>query len=1131
MKRSNKNSIFAGKHLTKVPWSVRLAIVILFVGIQQIDAVSSYSQETRLSLDVEAKSLTDVFTLIEKDSEFLFNYLDADVAGIKVDVNVKNGNIRDVLGQALRNTNLIYSIDDRHVTIMKAKETTSSNLTLGAQQDPDNKTTISGVVTDKEGEPLIGVAVMEKGTSNGVITDINGNYSISLKSTAVLLFQYLGYETQEVPVNGRTLINILLEEDNKVLDEVVVVGYRAQTKASLTGSVTTVNMVNKETETITNASQAMYSAAGVWVNQGSAQPGLDKTTIRIRGVNTLNNANPLILLDGIEYAIDEIDPNDIESISVLKDASASIYGSKATNGVILITSKTGKKGKAKIEYKGHFGIQQATYLPDVVSDPIMYMKMRNIAEVNSGKDPGAVTYTWDMIREYEQGMGVDPSIYPSSDWYDITLTNGFIQQHNIRVSGGTDAVTYTMGVGYMNQEGVLIANDNANRYSFDMKLTAAVTPRLKVTGAVTGNKRKFIEPGYGASTVFNTISRGLPIFSDYHENNYYGSTWLFTPGRNNIENPRMEVEQGRILRDYQEMLSRLAVDYKLPLDINYNVTAGYRKIDHFSKNFVPQMYTIHPKTGDVKPFNTSAPRVKDWDAYHYQLTMSHRLTWERLLDKKHLVHIMFGQDYQINRNRNFQAYNWGFYTNDLQELDALKDQTNAEATGTSNRDRLNSFYNRLAYTFKDKYLFESTFRYDGSSRFKKSNQWTFYPSVLLGWRIDQEDFFNVRHIDGLKLRGSIGKMGNQAVPMYSYKSTVNISTDYNYSFGGEAAGGAAVSQIIDDEIRWESTTAYNIGIDLIAFNNKLSVTGEYFYKRTKDILRTISIPSHIGGLSGPSTNIGVVDNKGYELIVSYQDKIGDFRYGVNGNISYVKNEIVDLQGEMRISGNTVLKEGYPINSYYLYQANGYFQSKDEIRDAQAVYGTKNKLRPGYLKYVNQNDDYLINQDDKIAVGNPIPKYTYAFGVNLGYKDFTLEAQFQGVQGVDVYPTGNIVFPFQNGAGATMDWATDSWTPDNRNSKYPLLTTYTDAGENFIPSTHWLRDASYLRLKNIQLSYNFPKIITDKMNLSRMMIYISGQNLLTISDFKLWDPEISSTINHLSEYPSLKTISCGINISF
>lgn len=1117
------------KHILRI---MKIFVFFFFVCIFSLYASNSYSQSQKISLSLKSQTIRQACKQIENTSEFIFVFADNldDEANKRISVDVEHQSIDAVLSEMLSNTSLSYTILDKQVVIYR-KDNHSKNRATSTELQ-QSKISIKGVVADPSGESLVGVSVTESGTINGTITDLDGKYVLNVSHGATLKFTYVGFDSQEHKVgNSSSSLNIVLRETQSELDEVVVVGYRTQTKASLTGAVGTINMASKETETITNATQALYSTAGLWVSQNGAQPGMDKATIRIRGVNTLNNKNPLVLLDGIEYAIDEIDPNDIESISVLKDASASIYGSKGTNGVVLITSKKGRKGKSVVEYKGHFGVQQATYLPDVVSDPIMYMKMRNIAEVNSGKNPSAVTYTWDMIREYENGMGVDPSIYPSSDWFDICLDNGFIQQHNLRISGGADMLTYTLGAGYMDQSGVFITNDNAKRYSFDMKISADISPQLKVTGSVTGNRRKFVEPGYGAATVFATISRGLPIFSDYHENGNYGSTWLYTPGRNNVENPRMEVEQGRITRDYQELLARIAADYKLPFGINYHITFGYRKADHFSKNFVPQMYTIHPKTGDIKMFNASAPRVKDWDAYDYQTTLSHRLLWEQKLNKKHLLHVMVGQDYQVNRNRNFQAYNFGFYTNDLQELNALKDQTNAQATGSSNRDRLNSFYSRLAYTFDDKYMLEATFRYDGSSRFKKDNQWEFYPSILAGWRIDQEKFFQSDFVNGLKLRGSVGKMGNQAVDMYSYKSVVNISDSYNYSFGGNVAGGAAVGQIIDDNIRWESTTAYNAGVDFVAFNNKLVINADIFYKHTEDILRTISIPAHIGGLSGPNTNVGVVDNKGYELVVSYNDKIKDFRYGVNGSISYVKNEIKDLNGEARISGNTILKEGYPIDSYYLYESGGYFQSYDDIRGTQAVYGTKSKLKPGYIKYVNQNDDYVINQDDKIVTGNSIPKYTYSFGANLGYKDFSLEAQFQGVYGIDVYPTGNIVFPFVNGAGVTMDWATDSWTPENTDAKYPLLTSYTDAGENFIPSTHWLRDASYLRMKNIQLSYTCPQSITKKLKMNRIMVYVSGQNLLTISDFKLWDPEVSNTVASLNEYPTLKTVSCGVNISF
>lgn len=1108
-----------------------MTLISFFLSTSPMSAnhSSAFQYEQIASKKYENVTVREMIRTIENELEcvFFFNSEAFDLDR-RISINTKELGLNEILTEMLKGTNNTFTIEDRQVYI---KQKTASE--VSSQLPSSSKIEIKGIVKDETGEPLIGVSVAELKGQNATMTSITGEFRLLVNPNATIKFSYLGFTSTEHKVGSESAkLEIILKEELSALDEVVVVGYRKQAKASLTGSVSTIDMSKKEAETITNAGQALYASAGLWVNQGGGQPGRDNVKIRIRGVNTLSDASPLVLMDGIEYNINEIDPNDIETISVLKDASASIYGSKATNGVILITTKSGKKGKAVVEYRGHFGIQQATYLPDVVTDPIMYMKMRNIAEVNSGsKDPSAVSYSRDIIREYEQGMLVDPSIYPSSDWYDIALQNGFIQQHNARVSGGNESTTYSLGVGYMDQDGVLYMNDNAKRYSMDLKITAKITSKLSVNASVTGNRRKFIEPGYSTKTVFTTISRGLPIFSDYHKNGYYGSSWVHTPGRNNVENPRMQVEQGRVTRDYQELLSRVGFEYKLPFDINYDMVIGYRKIDHYSKNFVPEMYTIHPKTGDVKIFNTNAPRVKDWDAYQYQYTMSHRLQWDRTFNKKHVTHVMIGQDYQINRDRNFQAYNFGFFTNDLSELNALKSQTNAEATGTSSRDRLNSVYSRLAYTYDNRYMLEGTFRYDGSSRFKQENQWTFYPSVLAGWRIDQEDFFDADFINGLKLRASVGKMGNQAVKMYAYKNTVNISDDYNYSFGGVLAGGAAVSQLIDENVRWETTTAYNVGVDVVAFNNKLVFEADVFYKRTKDILRTIAIPSHIGGLSGPSTNVGVVDNKGYELTASYQDKFLDITYGVTGNISYVKNEIKDLGGEVRISGNKILKEGHAIDSYYLYQADGYYQSKEEIRNTQAVYGSKAKLKPGYIKYVNQNGDYVINQDDKVVSGSSIPKYTYSFSGNLGYKGFVLDAQFQGVAGVSVYPTGNIVFPFNNGAGVTKDWATDSWTPNNRDARNPLLTTTTDAPENFIPSTHWLRSGSYLRMKNIQLSYTLPKLITDKLHTDKIMVYVSGQNLVTWSSLKIWDPEISGDISGLSEYPTLKTISCGINVRF
>lgn len=1106
---------------------MKLCILFLVLGLNLSWAGQTYSQNTQLSLDVKNKSLKEVFRTIEQQSEFIFFYNnDAVDFTRKVNISAKGKSLNEVLDILLAGSTTEYRISDRQVVLYK-KDNTRTPDNLQKLNKPEE---IQVKVVDKDKQPLTGVSVSVKGTTKGGITDAEGAFRITAQEGASLVFSYMGYITQEVKLSGQKELLIRLQEDTKTIDEIVVVGYGIQKKETLTGSISVINMKEKENQTITHATQALYSTPGLWINQAGAKPGKDAATIRIRGVNTLSSNNPLVLLDGIEYSFDEIDPNDIESISVLKDASAAIYGSKSSNGVILITSKKARKGKPKIEYRGNFGVQQATYLPDVVDDPILYMNMRNQAEMNSGIEPGAVSYSAAHIKEYEEGMLIDPGIYPSSNWFDICMQNGFIQQHNLRATGGSDAVSYTIGVGYTNQTGVLIANDDAQRYSFDMKLSAELSPKLKVTGSLLGNVRKFNEVGYGVNTVMQVIMRGLPIMSDYHENNLYGSTWLYTPGRNNIENPRMEVEQGFTKRDYQEFLSSININYRLPLDFTYDGTFGYRKIDHWSKDFIPQMWTIHPKTGDVRAFNSSVPRVKDWDAYNARYTISQRLIWNKNLLEKHNVSLMLGQEYQVYDNRNFQAYKQGFIDNSLYDLNASADDTFSKSSGGSSKEYLASFYGRMLYSFQDKYLLDATFRYDGSSRFLPANAWSFFPSLSLGWRIDQENFFHSDFIDILKLRASVGKLGNQAVSPNSYLATVEVDKSYNYSFGSNEVSGAAVSSLTYKQLRWESTMAYNLGVDVNAFGNKLVFTGELFYKRTNDILRKVGIPAQVGGLAGPTMNVGVVDNKGYEIAANYRGSIQRVSYGVQASMSYVRNEVIDIRGEEMISGRYITKEGYPINSYYLYDAIGYYQSQEEI-NSSVVYGTRSKLRPGYIKYANHEEDGEINEKDKIVTGSTIPDYNFSFGFNLGYRGFTLDTQLQGVAGVNVYPTANLAFPFNNGAGVTKEWINDSWTESNPNAKYPLLTTATNAPENFINSTHWLRDASYLRVKNIQLSYTCPDAFVQKLKIERAMLYISGQNLWTLSDFKTADPEMTITKGDLYEYPSLKTVSIGLNLTF
>ncbi len=1082
------------------------------------------AQSPTLRLEVSGKSMKQCLDEISSSTGVVFSY---DLRIVDIPVNTRgviSGTLPEVLDALFNRTGIKWEeLSSNRIALTNHSVSESSQASV---------LVLRGVVRDKEGAPLPGVAVMES-SSNATVTDIDGCYSITITPGATLTFNCIGYVSLTLKPGSRQVMDVVMEEEAIDLDELVVVGYRTVKKISLTGAVSTVSPKAKEAQPITNTTQMLYNTPGLWVNQSGAQPGQDKASITIRGVNSLNSTGgaPLVLLDGIEYDITEIDPSTIESITVLKDVAAAIYGMKAANGVILVTSKKGAKGRPKIEYKGKFGIQSATYLPDVVTDPILYMRLRNLAEMNSGVSASAVSYTSAQIYEYMNGMEVDPTIYPSSDWFDICLENGYVQSHSIRLSGGTDKASYAMGFAFTDQKGVFIANDKAQRYSLDLKMDVNVTPWMKVSGSFQGNIRAFTEPGYGASTVFNTIMRGLPIFSDYHKGENYGSTWLFTPGRNNIENPRMEVEQGSIYRNYQELLSTLGTEINLARHLKYYGTFGFRRIDHFSKNFIPQMYTINPKTGDVKKFNGSAPRVQDWDSVTSQYTLSHRLVWENDYGRNN-IHIMAGQDWQHNTGHNFQAYNAGFNDNTLKELSALMDYTNAKTTGSSSQKRLISVYGRAAYTYDDRYILEGTLRYDGSSNLSKGNRWHLFPSVMGAWNISRESFFKADWVDLLRLRASYGIMGSESVSAYSYQMTYQAMSQ-NYTFGGETYPAYAVAELTDSDLGWEKTEAVNVGADFTAFGGRLGLEVDFFNKRTYDIIMTRTIPSHVGGLSGPKSNVGTVRNRGLEMSGSWRDQRGKFNYGVNASASFVRNKVLSLDGGRILSnGNTLITtEGYPIRSYYVYQSDGYFQTQDEKESAQAVYGDRSKIVPGYVKYVNMNGDELIDEEDKIITRNSIPELTYGFGFQLGWNGLSLEAQFQGVGDVYVYLKDNLAVPFNNGAGVTMDWATNSWTPENRNSKLPILTTYTDAPENFIPSTQWLYNCAYLRLKNVQLSYRFPHKVVSRLRLEDLTLYISGQNLLTFSAFDMWDPEITSTRTNLYEYPNLKSYSIGLNITF
>jgi TonB-linked SusC/RagA family outer membrane protein len=988
---------------------------------------------------------------------------------------------------------------------------------------------VSGkVVAAKDQVPLFGVTVHVSGTNKSVTTDNDGVFSINAKNGATLSFSMVGYLSKDVEVSSRNVGTVAMEEDIKSLNSVVVVGYGTQKKVNLTGSITTVDMSDKEGQPLTNASNALHGAPGLFVNLGNSQPGVDRATIRIRGMGTLNNNDPLVLVDGIEYSMDELNPSDIESITVLKDASAAIYGSRAANGVILVTTKTGK-GAPKLNYSYYTGVQNPTTMPDAIWDPIVYMNLKNQALDNIGK---VHDYSEEEIAEYEAGMKTDPFVYPASDWFDIALDNGIIQKHDVSVSGSTDKYQYRLSLGYLDRTGIIIGpNDKEKKYSMGFNGSMNISKRFKVGLTLDGYYRHYNEPYY--NSFWQYLTRTLPILTDTLKDGRYGNSWLRTPGRNNWENPRMIAETGFSRKVVSRFLGTVFADYKLPFDITYHAKFGADKYDGLLENFTPQVKHYNPKTEKPTNWNSpsTAPRSRAIDYNELNLHFYQTLDWDKAFGD-HNLNLMVGSSYDNYDDRSFSSGSYGYLDGTLTAISAGALPYEGYISGSMSQDVLISYFGRLNYDYKGKYLLEGTLRYDGSSRFAEGKRWGIFPAISAGWRIDKESFLHLPDaVNLLKLRASYGQLGNQAVALYSYQNSINLGQDY--SFGGALSSGAAATAYSDPNTSWETTTAYNLGLDAALLRNHLSFSVDIYKKLTTDILRAVNIPDQIGGLTGPSKNVGSMQNTGIELTLGYTNSIGKFDYSFNGNLAYNKNKIVDLNGEILYGFDTnlstITQEGYPVNSYFIYDAIGIFQSDEEVSKSPFQ---SSSTTAGDLKYRDINGDDKITSDDRVifSTSTQIPKYTFGFGLDLSYKGFALNAFFQGVAGLKIYPTANLAFPFNNGANATWEWVTDSWTPDRKDARLPQVTPSNVDDDNYVASDFWLQDGSYVRMKNIQLSYSLPSNWISRLKIKRASVYINAENYLTFSKYKDFDPESILNASSLYHYPMLKTLSAGVNIT-
>ncbi|TLX71257.1 TonB-dependent receptor [Labilibacter sediminis] len=1008
------------------------------------------------------------------------------------------------------------------IKLFKMKAALLLMLIIGSGFASAQKLNVTGVITDAEGYPIPGASIVEKGTTNGTVTDFDGNYSINVEDAeSVILFSFIGMTSQEVVVGSQTEISLVLQEETVGVEEVVVVGYSKQKKANLTGAVGSMTVDESVNQPVTNTAQMLQGRmSGVQLTQASGQPGYDNPTINIRGVGTNGNSAPMVIIDGVERPLGDVSPSDIESISVLKDAaSAAIYGARAANGVLLITTKSGKSGEMKVNYNGFVGWQQATVLPDMVG-AADYARMINEAT-------GQERYSQEEIALIESGE--DKDRYADTDWADELFRTAPMTNHYLSFSGGDEKSNYFLSMNYMGQQGTM-QNTSSDRYNLRGKYDVQVKDWLKVGVNMDGSVRKTDQPAMslsGNNGLMNLIYTDSPVAPVKYSNGDWGSE--DGSGMYPVKNAVFRSQLGSNNEDQHRFNTRVYANMKLASNLSFETSVSYRYNNYLLSKYNPSFQQVDAD-GDVVIQNDLA-RLQNKNTLRTTLLNENLLRYNKDLGKSS-VNVLLGHSTQQYRGDTFMAIKEGYINNENEELGG--GATMAKIDGGAEALNMQSFFSRAAYNYDDKYLFEANVRVDGSSRFPEDNKYGVFPSFSGAWRVTQEPFAQdwTNTFSNIKLRASWGLLGNQEInEFYPHASTWN--TEQNYILpDGTVVGGSSINDLKNDDLKWESTEMYNFGTDITMYN-KLNITADYFVKYTRDLLLVLPLPPSMGYDNNPYQNAGTVLNRGWELAADFSDNIGEFNYNVGFNVTHIHNEWLDLQGTETITNTTIQREGEAIGSFYGYEVEGIFQSGEEVANhAYQSGGTS----AGDLKMKDQltvdtngdgiadAGDGVINEDDRVVIGNRIPAFSFGFNGGFQYKAWDFSFLFQGVYDVDRYTGGS---GNHSGRSDRMSWVsdwTDYWTPDNPNASHPRL-----GGEalNDATSSFYIEDASYLRLKNVELGYTLPIKWANKLHLEKLRVYVSGQNLLTFTDLDHWDPESPSNL----AYPLSKTFTVGVNIIF
>ena len=1119
-------------HCRKIPCikqlcrTMKLTTFLLFLTFFQVSA-GVFSQNNGLfRLKIEEEPVSAVLKSIEEQTEFrfLYNSNNIDVER-KVNIDCQSKSIDEVLKMLFEGTDVKYRTFNSNYVLY----TDSENAGKPDQQQKQ----VSGKVTDSSKIPLPGVSVSVKGTTTGTVTDANGNYTLSnVPPDAVLIFSFVGMKSYEVQTSGATHIDIVMQEETIGLDEVVAIGYGTQKKATVTGSIATVKGEDLQKMPATNLSSTLAGRmAGVVVNTRGSAPGTEEIDINIRGKSTWQGGGPLIIIDGIanRSGFDKLNPIDIESISVLKDASAAIYGSRAADGVILVTTKRGKEGKPTINYTADFGLTQPTRIPDMA-------RSWQYATYYTEAQRSGYIWTDDEIEKFKQGA--DPNLYPNYNLEDYMLQDFAPQTtHTISLRGGSNAVKYYLSGRYLYQDSFFKNGiDDFNSYNVRSNIDAQVSKKFSVSFDINA-RRDDVCRAVGSASVDN-IDVGFfeemlgtdPTKPIFYENGFPASIY----DKNIVE--LIKGKAGENNKRTSSLNSQITAKLDLPFvtkGLFLEGTAAYDfsnvRNKQFSKTY--DFYSYDNSTGEYSNLNTNPTMNRSlYDYYYnsYKYTLNGKLGYSQTFNAHHINSFIAYEQYSVNTEW-ISAERSTFLTDQIPYLFAGDANTQIN-DGSGYEFAYRNFFGRFSYSYNEKYLLDFTLRRDESVKFSKENRVGWFPGISVGWRLTEEPFIKgmMPYVDNLKLKASYGQMGSDNVDEYQYIATAALrSTSSSYVLGSDPS---VVSTLYltgtpNPDITWETADSYNIALEGSLWQQLLSFEVEYFLSKRSNILatRNASVPLY-AGMSLPDENIGKAKNQGVEIMLSHRRKLGDFFYGVSGNFAVTANKIIYMDESANIP-DYQRKEGHPIDSWLVYKTDGIFNTQDEF-DETTVKLSGAQL--GDIKYVNTNGDEVIDSNDKVRLyDSSLPKIIYGLNLEFAYKGFECTMLWQGQADAKTY----INPATRNGDINIPMWIyNDRWTSENaENATMPRAFYHRSESYNTLDSDFWLKNASFLRLKSLELAYNLPKNIVNKASFTNAKVYISGLNLLLFDKIKDYDPEVVNDLGVF--YPATKVYNIGVSVTF